>query len=415
MSADQPWDELAARAGNERLQLLDRRATRRVELPLRLLRQQAHFTAPASELDKAMKAAGGALRPARRMLDRLGITAEDVGNRLGIGAASVRALLEGDGRSPLVLIDGEDAQALREDTVMRGRENAAHAFREAEWGNSLRFYRPSGLELDYCVGDLLEVLTRAGEGLPPERYPIDGVMWPKVEHPDELRWLNDLLGEVERRLGLPEHRLRLQFLVESASGLVHLPELARAALPRLCGIIFGIADFAADLELAEVRNDHPVADFARMQLATVAAAAGVPAIDAMSFRYPVADPALDTKANRQRVLTRIHECFEDTRHAIELGFSGKWVGHPLQLLACLLAFENALPKERIEEEIRRIEAYRDAVDRERGATIIAGDMADRATDRQARALLRKAVAWGALDRQRASTLGLVDSDELEEA
>ena len=67
-------------------------------------------------------------------------------------------------RSPFVMIDSEDAQALREDVILRGRENAIKVFREAKWGPTLRFYRPSGLRLDFCLDDLVTVLTEAGKG-----------------------------------------------------------------------------------------------------------------------------------------------------------------------------------------------------------------------------------------------------------
>ena len=47
----------------------------------------------------------------------------------------------------------------------------------------------------------------------------------------------------------------------------------------------------------------------------------------------------------------------------------------------------------------------------RGATIIDGLMTDRANDRHSRTLLRQAVAWGALDVQRALRLEVISADE----
>ncbi len=327
-----------------------------------------------------------------------------------VGESLIRGVLASC--APLVLIDGEDAQALRDDVVLRGRENAVRLFREAKWGDTLRFYRPSGLNLPFCAGDLITVLMRAGEGRGAEDYPIDGVIWPKVEQPEEMEWLCHTLVAIERRLGLPENRLRLQFLVESGWGLAQLPAIVKVCLPRLCGIIFGISDYSADIGLPDIRNGHEAVDLARMLIVNQAGAAGVPAIDSMTLNYPVADKTLDLAANKWRILARLRECYDDAQHGIALGMSGKWVGHPAQLVACLLAYRQALSDDRIAAEVRNVEAYQASVDAQKGATIIDGVMADRANDRHSRALLRKAVAWGRLDAEKAVALGVVSRAEL---
>jgi len=61
-------------------------------------------------------------------------------------------------------------------------------------------------------------------------------------------------------------------------------------------------------------------------------------------------------------------------------------------------------------------AYRLAVNQQgKGATIIAGVMSDRATDRHARAVLRQATALGRFDAGRAFSLGIIDEADLVEA
>lgn len=393
-----------------RRELLLQRQSSRVELPLRLLRQQAHFTTPASDLSLATKAVEQGFAPVRRMLDRWGISRSQLAERFDLPQADVDALLDGPSGAPLVMLDGEDAQALREDVLARGRENAVRVLREADWGASLRFYRPSGLELS-PVQDLATVLLASGEGRAPEAFPVDGVIWPKAEHPDELEWLCDVLARIERRLGLEPGQIRLQFLVESGWALAQLPALVRACGPRLCGVIYGISDHSADAGLSDVRNDHPLADHARLALVNAAGAAGVPAIDAMTVNYPVADASLDEAANRERLLARMRECFDDARHGQALGMAGKWVGHPAQLFACLLAYRAAMPDSRVEQEVRRVEAYQQAVEAGRGATIIDGVMVDRANDRHSRELLRRAVVLGRLEVSRARALGVITAEE----
>ncbi|HEX2172638.1 MAG TPA: aldolase/citrate lyase family protein, partial [Dehalococcoidia bacterium] len=334
-------DQIAqAKAGRERL--LRESAALKANLPVKYFRQMAHFTTPASEFGMADKAASQGFAAAPRILSRFNITPQDLASRIGIDPGAIDRVLAGDTHSPLVMIDGEDAQALRDDVVQRGRENAIKLFTESDWGSTLRFYRPSGLNLEYGVEDLFTVLTQVARGRRPEEYPIDGIVYPKVEHPSELEWVCDILAQVERAIGLEENRIRLEFLVESGWALVNLPELTRRCVHRLAGIIFGIADYSADLLLPEIYNDHPVADIARAIIVNVAGAAEVPAIDNMTVNYPVADRSLSDDQNRARILDRLEEVFRDAIHGLKLGMDGKWVGHPLQLFMVMLAYESYL-------------------------------------------------------------------------
>jgi citrate lyase beta subunit len=99
-----------------------------------------------------------------------------------------------------------------------------------------------------------------------------------------------------------------------------------------------------------------------------------------------------------------------------MGMLGKWVGHPAQLFAVLLAFEAGLEPETLDAEATKLEAYRASVEQDaRGATMIGGVMSDRATDRHARVLLRRAVAVGRFDPARAEALGVIGPEERAEA
>ena len=404
-------EELIAKADERRRSLLVANEAKKADLPLKFLRQQAHFTTPASDLGMVTKAVENGLSATSKILEKFGISKTELGDTLGVPVSEIDAVLAGDVRSPLVMVDGEDAQALRDDVVVRGRENAVKVFTEAKWGRTLRFYRPSGLGLKYCAEDLYRVLTGVAGS---SRYPIDGIIWPKVEHPDEIRWVSDVLGTIEQRLGLAENSIKLEFLVESGWALMQLPQIVHACVPRLAGIIFGIADYSADINLPDIINDHPVCDVARALIVNQAGAVGVPAIDNMTVNYPVASKALDEKGNKKLILDRLKECFVDARHGYELGMDGKWVGHPAQLFACLLAYRSALPQAEIDDEVKKIEEYNKAVAAEVGATIISGVMSDRATDRHARAKLRKAVALGRLDPQKAASLGVITASEAAE-
>jgi len=151
------------------------------------------------------------------------------------------------------------------------------------------------------------------------------------------------------------------------------------------------------------------------EIVAVAGAVGVPAIDGMTLDYPVADPSLDAAANRTRWLDRMRLVYDDAVRARELGMLGKWVGHPAQLFAVLLAYEAAFTDEALEHEAAKLEAYGAALAADQGATMIAGVMSDRATDRHARVVLRQATAMGRFEPPRALVLGIIDQDELSAA
>lgn len=400
---------IAAEAEAKRGRLRALGDSRRVpDLPLRYWRQQVYFTTPAGNGVIARKAVEEGFGATGRLFERFGITHGDVAGALEVPEETVAEMLSRrPPLAPLVMVDGEDAQAPTEAAVRAGRQVAAEVFRYAGWDRStLRFYRPSGLDLPWTADDLADVLLGAGPGA------VDGIVFPKAEHPEELEWVDQTLGSIEQAQGVPEHSIKVSILVESAWAIRQLDRLALAIRPRLCGLVLGVADYASDVGLPEPRNDHPTADWARMEIVNVAGAMGVPAIDTMTFDYPVADPALSGEANHGRILARLRKVYDDARHGLALGMRGKWAGHPAQVFAVLLAYEGPMGEELVEAKLAEVEAYAAAVAEGRGAAITGeGMMVDRATDRHARTLLRLAVAQGRLPVGRALRAGVITPAE----
>src|SRR5687768_10722281 len=112
-----------AHADERRLELRERLTARRVDLPLRYWRQQVHLTTPA-ERDIAIKALTGGTAPMTRILERFGVAPDELADRLGVDVAPVQDLLERPRRSPLVMVDAEDALADTPESVERGRADA---------------------------------------------------------------------------------------------------------------------------------------------------------------------------------------------------------------------------------------------------------------------------------------------------
>ena len=415
-SARPDLGEAIARGDRDRIALRERLASRKADLPLRYWRQQAHLTTPAADASMARKAVESGTAPVARMLDRLGLTGADLAERLELPTTLVEGRLARSSRAPLVMLDGEDAIAPGDEMAALAMSVAATTLTEADWGDvdglpTLRFYRPPGLNLETTVRDMYTLLWRIRELAPSGAFPLDGIVFPKVEHPEEVELLDDLLTRAETALDLPVGSIRVGLLIESGWSATQLGAIAGVAAPRLSSLIFGVADYSADLGLPSIRNDHLLADWARAEIVAVAGAIGVPAIDGMTLDYPVTDPTLDEAANRTRWLDRMRLVYDDAVRARELGMLGKWVGHPAQLFAVLLADDMGGSDEVLEHEAAKLEAYNTAVAADQGATMIAGVMSDRATDRHARVVLRRATALGRFDPDRARALGVIDESE----
>jgi citrate lyase beta subunit len=382
---------------------------RRADLPLRYLRQQAHLTAPANDLALAEKAIGGAHRVAARLLERYGITPEMLATQLGVSVEDVLTARD-ETATPLVLLDLEDG--VPPPLVKEARTNTVRLFREADWGSTLRFFRPASLAEERCTDDLVEVLVGSGAGLPPERYPVDGLVFPKVRHVHEVAWLYSLLDDIERELALPANRIRVIYQLETGWGLQNLAELALAGRSRLAGMVLGTVDLAADVLLPDVRYRHPVCEWARQTIVTVAGAVGVPAIDGMTLDFPVGLPDLTAQENQTLVLSRMQENFTDALHSIDIGMAGRWVGHPLQLLATLIGFRAKFSGASLADDIEVVESFTEALASDRGAVAgTRGELLDIGTDRHVRSKLRRATAWGLVPPETALRLGLITPAE----
>lgn len=402
--------DFAARVREGRDVALAATNAKRTRLPLRYMRQQAHLTAPPNDRRLAEKAIESAFDVSRRLLERYGITAEAIASRFEMSVEDVQSVID-DGIAPLVLLDLEDG--VPPHLVAQARENAISLFREANWGLTLRYFRPAGLEDPRSVDDIVEVLLRAGEGLPAAEYPIDGLVFPKVRHVHEVEWLYGALDEIEEQLGLEHSRVRVTYQIETGWGLQNISDLVVAGLERLSGVILGTVDLAADILIPDVAYRHPVCEWAREELVTVAGAAGVPAIDGMTQNFPIALADATPEENRRHVLERMYENFVDARHSVTVGMAGRWVGHPLQLLATLLAFRAQFSVDAIATDVDTLKRFADAMANDLGAVAGAhGELLDIGTDRYVRSKLRQATAWGLLDRRTALELGVISADEV---
>jgi citrate lyase beta subunit len=294
----------------------------------------------------------------------------------------------------LVMLDLEDSIPRNNPGLLeQGRANIIRAFTELDWGRRLRFFRPRGLELDPGHEDIAVIVEQAGAHL-------DGLIYPKVESAEEVGSIDATLTALERKTGLPPGRVKLEVLIESSLAEANIFDIAQAS-PRLVGLILGTYDYWASLGLraAAYRPEHPLIGQLRGRIVKAAAAVGIPAIAEMTTNYPTKN-----KSEAERAAA-IEEFRRDARLALDYGFAGKWTGIPEQTALAVEIFQ--LPDAEIQQAVEEARAFLRAEAAGRGATMIGGKMADRATDRINRSTLKTAYALGRLDDDLAGELGLV--------
>lgn len=219
-----------------------------------------------------------------------------------------------------------------------------------------------GLRVKALEGDLaarsLRTLDRWLTGSAAAGLEACIVTLPKVQAPEQVTVLVDVLDELETELGIPGTRVELQ--IETAAGVVDaggrvaVPLLVRAGRGRVTALHFGTYDYTASLGLSprEQSLDAPVADAAKDLMQLSAAETGVAVSDGSSNLLPIGDRS-DVYA-----AWRLHA------HLVQRSMArGLWQGwdlHPGQLVSRWAAVV-AFLRERIPEVEERLAGRRSAV------------------------------------------------------
>ncbi len=174
------------------------------------------------------------------------------------------------------------------------------------------------------------------------------VTLPKPMAPEQPAALAELLGRLERGLGLPERALAIELMIETPqailepSGVANVRHLVEAAGGRSVAAHFGTYDYTAacSITAAHQTMDHPVCDFAKHVLQVALAGTGITLSDGATNVLPVgphrAGPgapltAAEEAANRRAVHAawRLHH--GHVRRSLYHGYYQGWDLHPAQL------------------------------------------------------------------------------------
>ena len=266
-----------------------------------------------------------------------------------------------------VCIDLEDAVA--PDEKPAARAHAIRALTTLDFGGRTRLVRINAIDTASVYRDLVDVVEAAGNRL-------DAVMLPKAASARDVEFVDTLLGQIERAVGVTRP-IAIEAQIESAAGFVHLREIASASA-RLTALIFGQGDYSASMQMPASsigeRDEHDEAYGGHRYHAVMHAIVAC------------------ARANGLRCYDGPYAAYKDEvgleracRTARALGFDGKQCIHPSQLAIVNRVFVPSA------DEIARAEAivraFDAAVAAGQGAAVHDGRMIDAASVRMARAIL----------------------------
>jgi citrate lyase beta subunit len=273
-----------------------------------------------------------------------------------------------------VFLDLEDSVTDAEKPAARKR--VIEALLHGDWKEKSRTIRINSVDSMHCYRDLVDVVEAAGRE-------IDAIVVPKVQGPDDIVTIGNLLGQLEQFTGRSAS-IRIEAQIETAKGLVNCESIA-AASSRLTSLVFGPGDFASSAGIPSENigmNDRWDTaygghrwHYAMSRIVVAARAFGL---------RPVDGPYADFKDSSGLVRSSVT--------ARALGFDGKWCIHPAQLEIVAGVFTPS--QSDIERAAAIVAAYDLAVSEGKGAVSLNGQMLDAASIQIAQRTLQRARKYG---------------------
>ncbi|HUB09027.1 MAG TPA: CoA ester lyase [Myxococcales bacterium] len=251
-----------------------------------------------------------------------------------------------------VILDLEDSCAVSQ--KVEARKTLVEALKTLDFQGKIRAFRPNNVRTRFFYRDVIDVVEQAGAH-------VDVLVLPKALGPEDVLFADRLLSQIEENIGLPQGRIKIEALIESASGVLKAEQIA-ACTPRMAGLIFGIADYAGDIGAKELTAEQfQVYHYPKAHTIAAARAAGIDVIDNVTLQF-----------------RDLEQCRRDAQKASQMGFDGKWAIHPSQVDVINEVFTPS--GKELERALAILEAYRKAdVEAGQGAIVFGDEMVDAAT------------------------------------
>ncbi|OUD13355.1 CoA ester lyase [Thioflexithrix psekupsensis] len=237
-----------------------------------------------------------------------------------------------------LILDLEDAVA--PDAKLMARQQVAQAVNAGGYAPREVIVRVNGLNTEWGKADL--------EAVAP--LPIDGVLLPKIEHPQQLHDALSILDAVN-----PDHHLPLWIMAETPKGMLNIAQIVQNQ-PRLSVIVMGTSDLAKDLRVRHTPDR--VGLLVPLSLCVIAARAyGLDIIDGV---YLDLNDEIGYNAACQQ--------------GRDMGFDGKTLIHPKQIEAANQAF--APSAQEVEQAHAVITAWEQAKNEGKGVVVVNGRLVE---------------------------------------
>jgi citrate lyase subunit beta/citryl-CoA lyase len=220
--------------------------------------------------------------------------------------------------------------------------------------------RINSIETDFFQKDLEEIIPAQP----------DGILLPKTESLEDIQLVDKEITRIEKEYKLKVGKIKIMPIIESAVGVLNVEAIATG--PRVAAIGLGGEDLTADIGAVRTRNGKEL-EYISSRIILACAANKIQAIDTVFA--DINDP---------------EGLYEITMEAIEMGFQGKSIIHPLQIEIVHKAFMPS-PKEITKAE-KIVKAYKDSLKKGRGAITVDGKMIDVPVVIRAEQILKRAEA-----------------------
>ena len=265
----------------------------------------------------------------------------------------------------------------------KSRATMVEALNTLDFGKKVITVRPNNIRSEFFRGDMEAILSSAVDK-------FHGIIIPKCNGPEDVKLVSDTLDELEQKNGW-KTKLAIEALIERPGALESALDMAKAS-SRMAGLIFGIADYTAELGVdpsacLDIQNE--VFYYEKKAVITAAKAAGLHAIDNVYLGLWRKD---DTPE-------RIKEVEDGLRKKVQgsalIGMDGTWVIHPQQAVISNEAFT---PNE---EQVKAAKHQLDFYHEMGGGSMFdpeTGEMIDEATAKIALMRVSKAYLAGLVDK-----------------
>jgi citrate lyase subunit beta/citryl-CoA lyase len=231
---------------------------------------------------------------------------------------------------------------------------------------------------------------------PPEqaRLDLEASVWPglacvsmpKVESSEEVRRIDKIMADLERRRGIEPGTVQLSVAVETALGVVRAYEIASAS-PRIVTLGIGAEDLTQEMGVQTTKGGEELW-YHRGKVLTDAYAAGVQPMGLVGVEpFTLQEP---------------EKAFEAAVKSRRLGYKGAQSIHPGPIPHLNRGF--SVPPEEADQMRRALEAFEEGLMRGTASVNVDGRMIDIASAERCRRVLRRAAAIAAMDERKSKAM-----------